>query len=683
MLLNIDVRAELSYTIADAERDLCKAIAEQGYLSPERIEWDGRIHRFHANRDKGVSNEAGWYVAFDGDHPSAAFGSWIDGTTFTWHADSLDELSPVERDARKRQIAELVANAQAEREEEQKAVSETSGALWERLPEASGTFPYFVKKGLCNAHGARQVDETRIAVPLMDKDGRVWNMQYIASDGTKRYRKGGRTKGLFWMVGQGRPVYLCEGFATACSVYEATGKPTLMSFSAGNLKNVAQVFPGVTIIADNDESETGEREAKASGVPYILIPEVGMDANDYASAFGSEALRRLIAEKHSKFPIHSLLTCLEQRRPTSWIVKNWLPEGDSFAMIFGQSGSGKTFVILDMLLSIASGIGWGEARVKQADVLYLCGEGFQSVQNRVCAWIQSHPALDRADVARHFFYSEESCKIDNMADLNKVFASIDEMGIRPKVICTDTLIRYMEGDENDTSKANAFITACAEVQRKYDCCFLTVHHTGLGDDQKRSRGSSAFKAALDMQILVEKNRDMLTVSQTKNKNGREMGSVHFHLDDVTLEGIVDPDDGEPISCAVPRHVDRSEEKPKQEKPAQQLKDEHVAVDLFVAGGYMLMGRPYIEREQALAILTEDDGSDKAMENARKAMQVRKTQQTKPRLFERLVAYGAIEVATNASGAIAGYYANDIILEDGLCHPAWELNLKARQGGAHA
>jgi putative DNA primase/helicase len=44
---------------------------------------------------------------------------------------------------------------------------------------------------------------------------------------------------------------------------------------------VAAALPAGLVIADNDESGTGERVAKQIGWPYWMPPEIGDDFNDY------------------------------------------------------------------------------------------------------------------------------------------------------------------------------------------------------------------------------------------------------------------------------------------------------------------------------------------------------------------------------------------------------------------
>lgn len=94
---------------------------------------------------------------------------------------------------------------------------------------------------------------------MRDGDGRLWNLQRIDGEGTKRFLKGGRTAGLYWTRGQPSGV-LCigEGFATMAAVHRATGHAVAAAFSAKNLEPVAVTlrrrWPAAEIIlcADDD-----------------------------------------------------------------------------------------------------------------------------------------------------------------------------------------------------------------------------------------------------------------------------------------------------------------------------------------------------------------------------------------------------------------------------------------------
>ncbi|MDD2801875.1 MAG: hypothetical protein PHE96_10485, partial [Methylococcales bacterium] len=56
----------------------------------------------------------------------------------------------------------------------------------------------------------------------------------------KRFLSGGQKKGCYFCLGyRTDKILICEGFATAASLFESTGLLTVVAFDAGNLKEVA------------------------------------------------------------------------------------------------------------------------------------------------------------------------------------------------------------------------------------------------------------------------------------------------------------------------------------------------------------------------------------------------------------------------------------------------------------
>ena len=59
---------------------------------------------------------------------------------------------------------------------------------------------------------------------------------------------------------------------------------------------------------------------------------------------------------------------------------------------------------------------------------------------------------------------------------------------------------------------------------------MIVHHTGLSPEtQKRARGSSVFKAAMDMEFLVSKTGMAITLEMTKSKDTEIQKPLVFEL----------------------------------------------------------------------------------------------------------------------------------------------------------
>ena len=161
---------------------------------------------------------------------------------------------------------------------------------------------YLDSKGFGEEFGLVWLPEEgkNILVIPMTVGGVIAGCQMIDRDGNKKFLYGQRCSGAEFKIGSGGIDIWCEGYATALSIkacLEALRvRYTLhVCFSAGNLKAMAK--RGV-IVADNDESKTGETAALEAGLKYYLPPTVGTDFNDYHKFAGtfraSQELRKLI-----------------------------------------------------------------------------------------------------------------------------------------------------------------------------------------------------------------------------------------------------------------------------------------------------------------------------------------------------------------------------------------------------
>lgn len=132
-----------------------------------------------------------------------------------------------------------------------------------------------------------------MVIPIYDESGAIVNLQFIATDGTKRFLSGGRKKGCYYLLGgDGSKVLVCEGFATGASLSESTLCAVFIAFDAGNLKPVAMLAKKISpvsdiiICGDNDESGVGQHKAHvaalACGGKVFIPPVPGFDWNDYA-----------------------------------------------------------------------------------------------------------------------------------------------------------------------------------------------------------------------------------------------------------------------------------------------------------------------------------------------------------------------------------------------------------------
>ena len=222
---------------------------------------EGRIERFRPQGDKAGTLNA-WIVWHSTPVESAVFGSWKDGIQRIWRASTNERLTAAERAEQQRKYR---AAQQARIEEEARVRAEAAARaekLWNSARPANNDHPYLQRKKV-PAYGLRQLRE-QLVIPLRDATGRLWSLQFIDADGRKKFLTGGRIQGCYLAIGRPRDVLLlCEGYATAATLFQATGHATAACFNCGNLAHVARAlrakFPRLrfVIAADNDTGTAG------------------------------------------------------------------------------------------------------------------------------------------------------------------------------------------------------------------------------------------------------------------------------------------------------------------------------------------------------------------------------------------------------------------------------------------
>lgn len=231
-----------------------------------------------------------------------------------------------------------------------------------------------------------------------------------------------------------------------------------------------------------------------------------------------------------------------------WQVKGVMEYG-TLVEWFGGWGEGKTFIVLDILLCIATGADFHGRPVVQGPVVYFCGEGQRGVTRRLRAW----EIENGISPAEHPFYiCTTPASLCKEGDAEAVINSILSADVTPVHVCLDTRSRnFGAGDENNPKDMGQFLKACDTIKNTYGCTVSAVHHPGHGD-KSRSRGHSAWQGALDVSYKVDKTPDgIISVMIGKPpKDFEPPEPFAFQLTQIDL-GMKD-DDGKPVTSCVLR-----------------------------------------------------------------------------------------------------------------------------------
>ena len=545
--------------VAPPEAQLIEAMRAAGLQPPDEILMDGKIHRFRSGTkgEPGYGDKPGWYLVFGDGIPAGRFGCWRAGMEITWRADVGRKLTEFEEMSHARRISESKVLREAAQERQHQVASETVEKIWLSGGAAHPDHPYLKRKGI-QTHGVRITGDGRLMAPLYDADGTLSTLQYIDEQGGKLYHPGGQTGGKFWMLGtmdEPGTLYVAEGFATAATIHETSDRPVVVAYSASNLVPVTGTLremygstQDIVIVADHDASGVGQRYAEQASAKYgarMVMPSILGDANDYAQA--GHNLAGLLMPIKDDWLIPADDFCA-QPSPISWLVKRWI-QSHALVMVHGPSGGGKTFVVLDWCLRMASGIEeWAGHKVRPGNVVYLAGEGHHGLRGRVAAWKHHHQAGKLA-----MWLSKDGCDLNTPTGYLKVVEQVRMLPNRPDAIVVDTLHRFLQGDENSAQDTKTMLDACAALMQEFGCSVILVHHTGVSEEaQHRARGSSAWRGALDIEISIVPGKEgvPMQIVQRKSKDAEMAETIHVELQQVAIPGWMDEDNQQVTSAVI-------------------------------------------------------------------------------------------------------------------------------------
>jgi len=325
-------------------------------------------------------------------------------------------------------------------------------------------------------------------------------------------------------------------------------------------------------------------------------------------------------------------------KPIKWLVRDVI-EQDSFAGLYGASGSGKSFVAIDLCLAIATNASYYGHKVTGGKSIYVAGEGKAGIKRRVTAWAQRQGG--HSTIAENFLLMDGVCTLPHDADdfIESIKAlNVDDL----RLIVLDTLQRTMEGDENSTRDMSAYVRAADKIREAFpNIVVLVVHHTGHGASD-RARGSSVLRASLDAEIQVAMNERIVTVSSTKAKESEPFKALNFELKTEILEGWRG-DDGESIASATLHYLDDYEAPAKQNKKRETVSAPNQLKALTILRALLKHSKTNLDDGEYPQRQAKADWSD-WQEQCIKEGLAEKPNKFKTRISDPLEAAGAIEVS---------------------------------------
>lgn len=207
----------------------------------------------------------------------------------------------------------------------------------------------------------------------------------------------------------------------------------------------------------------------------------------------------------------------------SFLVSEILPRGGACEM-HGPPGVGKSFIALDLAMSVATGRPFLGHAVERASVIYVAAEGSSGLPNRVGAWKRRHGYHGRQGVR----FIPEPVGLLDAANVSRFLAAMRTAADQPGLIVFDTLARCMVGGEENSAKdMGLVIDNVARIQKATGASVLLIHHTRK--DGESERGSTALRGAMDAMFAVRGEEGGLTLHCDKQKDAPEIDPIRLRL----------------------------------------------------------------------------------------------------------------------------------------------------------
>jgi putative DNA primase/helicase len=537
------------------------AMRTAGLTPPNDIIMDGKIHRFSSNGKSG--DDAGWYIGFGDGIPAGAYGDWRTGIKAVWRMDLDRNLTPEEDDAHKRRLEVLQQRQQEEKCIVRANAQKKARTILEQLPKAENTHPYLLKKQI-DAWGI-YLHDNKLIVPLHDTSGELHSLQFINAEGDKTFLYGGQIKGCFHMIGKPQAVIcIAEGYATAATIYKATGYAVAVAFNANNLEPVGQAlkkkFPTAQFLVCGDDdwltvNNPGETQARKAALAIgagLLLPEFNADRpnkatdfNDMCALYGIEAVNLMIKKsvvKSTKILRGKLDTIRGDElkmQPIRWLWLHWLVSG-KLQILAGPAGTGKTTIAISLAATLTNGGRFPDQTQAQiGDVMIWSGEDDprDTLGPRIMA--------AGANMARvHFINGVTDEKgprpFDPATDVAILIEKMEQL--RPVLLIIDPIVSAVAGDSHKNAETRRALQPLVDMAEKLGVALLGITHFSKGtagrDPTERVTGSLAFGAIARVVMVAAKLENEEDGSRifcrSKSNVGPDEGGFRYRLDQKSL-----------------------------------------------------------------------------------------------------------------------------------------------------
>ncbi len=238
-----------------------------------------------------------------------------------------------------------------------------------------------------------------------------------------------------------------------------------------------------------------------------------------------------------------------KHRPDPEFIIDHVLQKNTLALIVGAQESYKTFLALDMAMSVSDGDNWQGRPLAHGTVAYISAEGGSGIKLRIEAWETEH----KQRVEHCYFLADQAPQFLDRGkggDVEELLLALGDLPCTPALIFVDTLARTMVGgDENSAQDMGLFIASAEQIRQATGATVVMVHHN---NKEGSARGSTALLGAVH--TIIECSREQGS-NHVIVKCGKQKDTDHF--DTMALTSSVVQLEGEERASLVLRMRNRA------------------------------------------------------------------------------------------------------------------------------
>ena len=216
-----------------------------------------------------------------------------------------------------------------------------------------------------------------------------------------------------------------------------------------------------------------------------------------------------VQAKPSFLPLGELVEKFPKMKPV--LIHGFLRRGETMNII-APPKTGKSWLVTDLALSVATGTPWFGFPCEKGKVLIIDNELHPETSANRIPKVVAARKIELAKVQNDIYVDNQRGRLGNIEDLANQIEALKRYGF--KLIIIDAFYRAMPKgtDENDNGTVAGIYNLIDKYAAALDCAFVLIHHTSKGNQSLKAvtdvgAGAGSQSRASDTHVILRRHKE--------------------------------------------------------------------------------------------------------------------------------------------------------------------------------